>query len=218
MKHGIARYGLFLTASLAFAAFIGAGGAVAQTATNLICNGCVGKKDIGNNAIVSKHIKDGKVKAKDLNKNAKPAAVASSIDFGAPIPVAGTPTALRTVTIDLPGPGAVIATANVLILAATSQVLCKIDTEATAISTGSDGLSGIRTTGSDFGTVSAHRVFPVTTDTFTAVFVCQNYGDAPVAYSPILSLVFVPGAQIITEESASEGDAALSSSSGLLGN
>ena len=54
--------------------------AFAQTATNLICNGCVGSSDIGtgvvksseiaNSTIVSSDIKDGTINSQDIRNNA----------------------------------------------------------------------------------------------------------------------------------------------------
>ena len=47
--------------------------AAAQTATNLNCNSCVNKKEIDKDAVTSKALKDGNVKAKDLTAGAQPA-------------------------------------------------------------------------------------------------------------------------------------------------
>jgi len=47
-----------------------AASAHAQTATNLTCKGCVGKKDIGKNAISKKNIRKGAIRKKHLGKNA----------------------------------------------------------------------------------------------------------------------------------------------------
>lgn len=175
------------------------GPAAAQLATDLICRGCVGARDIGRNAVRSKHIANGAVRPADLNKRAKPAAVASSASpSGAPLPVGTTATTVRAATIQLPGPGAVIATGNALMTNATTGVLCKIDTLQTA-ATPTDLFAGLKTSGTDYGTVTAHRVFQSAAGSFTAYFMCNSVAGVVGAYSPILSLVYVPGAQSVAE-------------------
>ena len=76
MKQRSALWAIFLSVALTCAA----SNVTAQTATNLICNGCVGASDIANGAvrsgeianssIESADIKDGAVKAQDIANNA----------------------------------------------------------------------------------------------------------------------------------------------------
>ena len=79
-------------------------------ATDLKCKGCVDKKDIGKKQIVSKHIKDGKVKAKHLNADAKPGGAASVID-GAPGAI-GTDEIINTIELNAPSDGTAVVSAS----------------------------------------------------------------------------------------------------------
>ncbi len=87
--------------------------AAAQTATNVICRGCVGARDIARDAIRSRHIKNGQVKPADLHRTAKPAAANFSSVGGEDAGVLPTTdTVVAQVTMDLPAGGVVILNAG----------------------------------------------------------------------------------------------------------
>lgn len=89
------------------------GDASAQTATNLICRGCVGTRDIRNKAVTSKKIRNGQVKPVDLHRSAKPAAANfSSVNGEDAGTLPTTDTVVAQVTMNLPAPGVVIANAG----------------------------------------------------------------------------------------------------------
>lgn len=100
---------------IAFAAAVALAGlgspAVAQTATDLACKGCVGKRDIGKNAVTGAKIRKNTVRAKHLHRSAKPAGVASASSL-TPVPLTGTYETVFSVSLTAPGPGTVVATAS----------------------------------------------------------------------------------------------------------
>ncbi len=192
MKRKFAVRASIFVAFLALAGFAAPDGATAQTAKNLKCNGC----------IKSKQIKDGKVKAKDLHNGAKPGQAAYSAQGGFYATSATVPTAVREVTLNLPGPGAVIATGSVTMSSATNGILCKVDTSVTAINTGTE-VFGALSIATGYGSVFTQRVFTAAAGPFTVYLVCYSSGAGGNAiYAPSLSLLFVPGAQTISQESA----------------
>ena len=211
MRQRSINFGLIGAVLLVFAMLAAGGEAVAQAAKDLKCKGCVNSKDIGN----------GKVKAKDLHDSAKPSAVASSAGTGEFGDATGTPTAIRTVTVNAPGPGAVVAIGSVLIDLATDGVLCKIATTVTAVNASPVSPDVVRAYKSDalgeFGTIALQDVFPVTKGNFTAHLVWYRMAGAgtPGYWSPALTLLFVPDAQSVVKEVAGEADSSLSSEARL---
>ena len=98
--------------------------------------------------------------------------------------------------------------------AAPNGLLCKVDTAVTPINTSTEIFGALRLAAAQFGTLSTQRVFTATdAGPFTAYLVCYStIGGGDPMFAPILSLVFVPGAQSNVEESA---DAASASSEGF---
>jgi hypothetical protein len=84
---------------------------LAAAAKNLVCRGCVNTRDIGKKAITSKHIKDNAIQPANLAPAAKP----GGADFSAPVtrdPMPLGDVVVTSVTLDLPGPGIVIANSS----------------------------------------------------------------------------------------------------------
>jgi len=98
---------------------VGPGPAHAQTATNLKCKGCVGKKELGKNAVTSKtvrknaistkHIKSGAVSVAKLADAALPGAVSNESDYSGSSTVdttsATSPVEVLSDTVVLPAKG-----------------------------------------------------------------------------------------------------------------
>ena len=107
---------IFANAALVAALLVAAGtsavpSAQAQTATDLKCNGCVGKKDIGKNALTSKKIADGAVRAEQMAAGARPDAARNAfleVSFG----LSDTGATHRKIEVDLPVRSNLIAFAN----------------------------------------------------------------------------------------------------------
>jgi hypothetical protein len=122
MITGNAASGVLAISLFALAASLTPLTADAQTATNLKCKGCVGKKDIGRKAVRSKHlkrnaidslhIKDGSVEAADLSAEAQPAGVAYTGDTPNSVALTGALESVLSTTIDAPGPGHVVVSAH----------------------------------------------------------------------------------------------------------
>jgi hypothetical protein len=107
------------------------------TATDLKCKGCVDKKDIGKNAVKSKNIKDGQVKAPDLGQDSVTleklddsaktiTAAAGRSNLGIGTYLSG-PTVMNTIDLAVPGSGVVVATFSVPMFFATDgQAACLV--------------------------------------------------------------------------------------------
>ncbi len=78
----------------------------AQTATNLICKGCVGYKDIGKKAVRNKNIDKGAIKTNRLSAPTGAAGVESNGSVGAV-----TDTIVSSITVAIPKKGVVVITA-----------------------------------------------------------------------------------------------------------
>ena len=91
---------------------LGAAGAEAQTATNLICNGCVGKKDIQKKAVRNKHLKDGTIKPSKLHRSAKPGAASNIYSGGTSSFNSTTGVTVITDTVEVPSNGNLVAVAT----------------------------------------------------------------------------------------------------------
>ncbi len=79
----------------------------AQTATNLICKGCVGYKDIGKKAVRNKNIDKGAIKTNRLSEPTGAAGVESNGSVGAV-----TDTIVSSITVDIPKKGVVVINAS----------------------------------------------------------------------------------------------------------
>ena len=95
---------------------------VAQTATNLKCKGCVGKKDLGKKAVRKKHIKKNAIRGKHIRSNAiggaklgadaKPAAASGVSSSSSVALTSNTPATILADTIALKTAGALHVTAS----------------------------------------------------------------------------------------------------------
>ena len=81
-------------------AAISAQPAAAQTATNVVCLGCVNGVDIKNSTIKSRDIKNGQVRAKDLGRDAKP----GGADFAGPVTLILTAADQTAVSVAITAP------------------------------------------------------------------------------------------------------------------
>jgi hypothetical protein len=130
----INRKSIIAAALLTLAGLFAGGNAVAETATDLKCKSCVGKKDLGkkavnsksirNKAVTSKKIKDGAVTTgkigtkavmpDNLHASAKPAGVAYASSPG-PLALGGTREVALALTVTAPGPGTLVTTADFVV-------------------------------------------------------------------------------------------------------
>jgi len=174
--------------------------ASAQTATNLQCKGCVGKKDIGKKAVRKKHIKknavtgqkikNGTIRAADLAAAAKPTGADSA--FGAQAVAIPTDTTVRSVTITAPTAGLVLAMASgTYSIDNSTGATCSITLGQTL-----DTTHGVRGTTSTIASVpfAANRLFDVPAGDTTINLVCERTfgsGGAAVVNS-VLTAAFIP--------------------------
>ena len=180
-------------------------GASAQTAKNVICRGCVGSRDIGKNAVKTKHIKDSAVssaKIKDgavtpdkLAPTAQPAAANFSSSEGVDFPTLSTSDVVTaSVTLNLPAPGVVILNSSgfAIFNDNPSGVVCAI-TKTT--STAGEPI----VVGQNHNVTNARRMPIAATRGFvetaagsqTYNYVCSAQGDASLS-KVILTAVYVP--------------------------
>ncbi len=188
---------LFLAVSLAGAFAAPAG---AQTATNLKCKGCVGKKDLGkkavrkkhlkNNAVTGKKIKNGTVGAADLAAAAKPTGADSA--FGDQAIAIPTDTTVRSVTITAPTAGLVLAMASgTYSIAASTGATCSITLGQTLDTT--HGVTGSTST-LESVSFAANRLFEVPAGDSTINLVCaRTFGsDGAAVVNSVLTAAFIP--------------------------
>jgi hypothetical protein len=191
---------VLLGATLLLAGIAAQSEASAQTAKDVNCKGCVGKRDLGKkavgkkhlgkNSIRARHIKAGQVKASHLGNAAKPAGVSAS-ESPQVAQIGDDDEILETVTVEAPGPGVVVATGNLSVsFAANSSALCAVTTEnaiATPFVSASAGSS------SQSLPISTTRAFPVSAaGAVTVNLLCRmtvGVGNYPY---PALTALFVP--------------------------
>jgi hypothetical protein len=188
---------LFLAVSMAGACAAPAG---AETATNLKCKGCVGKKDLGkkavrqkhikNNAVTGKKIKNGTIGPADLAAAAKPTGADSA--FGDQAVAIPTDTTVRSVTITAPTAGLVLAVASgTYSIAASTGATCSITLGQTL-----DTTHGVAGTTSTIASVSfaANRLLEVPAGDATINLVCaRTFGSGGAAVvNSVLTAAFIP--------------------------
>jgi len=176
--------------------------ASAQTATNLNCNGCVGKKDLGDSAVRSNKIKDGNVKAKDLTVGAQPGYANNIYNNGSvSTGTGGTVTALE-MPISLPNKANIVATATWQFgLNDNEGADCAIRLNSTAYSdTFSNGGHASDVSGLDEYALAATGVFiDANPGLHTVRLVCRaDSGDNVTVRKRSLTLVTVPKVLQIT--------------------
>jgi hypothetical protein len=176
----------------------------AQTAKNLKCKGCVGKKDLGKKAVRGKHIKPGQITSAHIGKGAvAPAALsdaakpsgadASETVVDTDLSPAATDIVLQSVTLTAPGPGMVIATGGLYIdyQGVAGRFSCTVDT---AVAAGGHYVIG-ESVGDGQVPVAITRVFAVdAAGNVTVHLLCREITGDVRANNPKLVAWFVPGA------------------------
>jgi hypothetical protein len=178
-------------------------GASAETATDLKCKGCVGKKDIGKkairtrnlkkNAVKSKVIKDGSIEPEDLALTAKPTGAADNepAAFGFMQPLSPTYEDIISTTLTAPTEGYVIAIANwyFYITAAAAFPACVVTTESGS-SIGPAAIAG-SSAATTVATGSQTRMFEVPAGATTFYLNCSGPASTGIV-DPHITAMFVP--------------------------
>jgi hypothetical protein len=189
--------------------------ASAQTATDLKCRGCVGKKDIGKKAVKSRHIKNGSVKGKDLKDatvetsklsdgavtadklatGAKPTGYAETNRDGEQPPLSTTASAVVSVSLNAPTDGYAYVTGEGLFhfLGAANAAACNVTPGTTHSFDIGGGGSGNNASENAYMGYSGTRVYPVVAgaNTFNLVCLTMNAEDVTMI-NPRISALFVP--------------------------
>jgi len=199
----ILKSGAFIIAASLLTAGLGPAQTFAQTAKNLKCKGCVGKKDIGKKAVKSKHIKPGQITSAhiengvvgpaDLSNEAKPSgADVAETTTDTDLAPLGDDIVLHTVTLTAPGPGIALASA---VLTADYQGVagrfaCAVNTE---VALGGQYVSG-QSVGDGEIPVGITRPFSVdAAGNLTLYLFCRGISGDVRVNNPILTAWFVPG-------------------------
>lgn len=164
--------------------------------------GVVDADKIGNGAITSAHILDRQVEPNDLALDAQPTAAAASESLGDPIANVGlgVQTVIRTVTIDAPGPGGVVAHFDLVgrALSGDGMLICAVTTGTTAIG---ERLVASNIPDDKAATISGTKLFPVSASgSFTLNVICYAAMKAVKVSYPSLTLLFVPQVQTIVSD------------------
>jgi hypothetical protein len=189
----------------------------AQTATNLKCKGCVGKKDIGTKAVMSKSIRpgailrthiqdkaidasklaDGAVDASKLADDAKPAAAVNTHSTGSVVFSNSTGVALLSDTVVLDSPGALHVIASwTWWLDPGDRSTCTVTLDSAGFTTANSIFSlrnaALSEPGYYAGTTSA--VFPASAGSRTVRLICKSDNATNVGVvRPNLTILYVPG-------------------------
>jgi hypothetical protein len=187
-----------VTASIVFIGAPGIDAAQAQTASNLKCKGCVGKKDLGKKAIKEKHLKDGAVSMAKLADDAQPAGVDFGNSLSGALAAAGGEMQLVEIVLDVPGTGYVVAIASGYIefLGALNTAACSISEHGSVEETEAIKVTGESVAGdNELYPLSQTRTFAVTGETIRLYFTCKLSGigtGAATANNTDLTAFFVP--------------------------
>jgi len=191
--------------AFAVAAIIGVGTTPvsAQSAKNLKCKGCVGKKQLGNKAVIESRIRDGAVtSAKIRDGSVGPADLAAAAkptgaNFTSARPakdVGDTPEVLRSLTITAPTPGLVLATASgSFYLEGNAYVICSLSLDEAVDDTHEiQGQTGATTEITI--PFSGTRIFEVPAGNTTINLVCDRPfdGNNVTVIDSVLTAVFIP--------------------------
>jgi hypothetical protein len=204
------RLSPFIAATALFAA-VPVTDAVAQTASNLKCRGCVGKRDLGKKSVVTRTIKKGAVKAKSirdgaieeskladgavtpdkLTDGAKPAGAGFASRLNEGIELGQADTTIESVQVTAPGNGFVVVIAGgLLVFDGSNKLGCSLTTGTTF-----DDTSGILLSGdtSNERLYARTRIFPATKGTGTYRLVCLKDGVSSVQMANLeMTALFVP--------------------------
>jgi hypothetical protein len=201
MNFSVRLGGFTLVALLLAAGTTIPGETVAQTATNLKCKGCVGKKDLGKKAVKSKHIrknqitgahiKDGRVAAQDLGDDAKPAGI-DSVETAGGFGLSGPAEIIDSVVVSAPGPGTILATGGLTAsLDPSSGFYCEVTTGSV---TGTQSAKASVAGSSQTLPISNTRAIPVAAaGNVTVNFVCDLFAGSVNVSAINLTALFVPG-------------------------
>jgi hypothetical protein len=205
MKRSITLACAFAFACTAFVA-LPAGEASAQTATNLKCKGCVGKKDLGKKVVRSKNIKpgavgneaiaDGAIDAAKLADGAKPAGAAETIDEGGSILIDGE-TVTVSVAITAPADGVALVTGGGFFRftdAGAAAVGCQVTAGTLFDDDQATGSTGDSADENQLSAVSQSRVLVAAKGINTYNFVCATEGIGVNLENPTITALFVPAA------------------------
>jgi hypothetical protein len=178
-------------------------GALAQTATNLNCKGCISKKDLGkkavtrkalrNKAVTAKKIKNNSVKPQHMDAAAKPAGVQYDYTFSpaGDVVLDSDYKPVNSIKILVPGPGYVMVNADYSAFDqfADSDARCKVRHNGT--DAGNDMFAtlskGIYVPAALVRTVQAKAAGVMTIE-----LACSSKSGAPRIKSPSLTALFVP--------------------------
>jgi hypothetical protein len=194
------KAGGILVAALLFGAGPGApSDAMAQTATNLVCKGCVGAKDIGKKSVRTKTIKPKAIRSKHvakeqitqghLDSTAKPA----GLDFAeaTAAKLLTTSEVVASTIVSAPGPGSILAIGSaVTLVAAGESIVCGVSTGETVDTIFNAGSA----TSEQNLPLTTSRVLPVdAAGDVTVNLVCLPGLGTPTVGSVSLTALFVPG-------------------------
>ncbi len=193
----------------------------AQTATDLRCRGCVGKRDLGRSAVTTAKIRDkavntfkigdgavtetkigggavtgakirdGSIGPVDLGAGAKPAGV-DSAEGGQTFPVSAAPAVVRAVVISAPSAGLVLANASGFFsLDASSLTTCSISLNASVDFT--HAIEGYAPASVTLHMpFSGSRLYEVPAGNTAIYLVCSRTGGASIVYDSVLTALFIP--------------------------
>lgn len=192
-------------AAYTFLIFLAAGAsapaAQAQTATNLVCQGCVGSGDLKDNSVTSDKVRNGQIKPDDLNYKAKPGGAAFS-ELNGQVALEPTATLLRKITINAPSKGIVIANAsgNPIYFSSTDPetIYCTItqdgDSQIQYVFEIISSQTGSANENYDVP-ISLTRAFKVKKGKTRLYFLCRerNANNTVNMQDPVLAAFFVPG-------------------------
>lgn len=165
--------------------------AAADTATNLVCNGCVHTKDIRDKAVTSAKIKDQTIKPADLANSAKPAGLASASGYQS-IDLSNTPAIIKTVTVNAPAAGQVMVVASwYFYMGADGLGRCSLSTGSALDN--NHLVLGEGKTGSTYVPGSSMRVFAVPSGPTTFNLVCDATTGTPSVLDTSIAGLYVPG-------------------------
>lgn len=189
--------------------------AVAQSAGNVVCNGCVdskdiknksvGKKDIRGNSVTGPKVKDGSLTGADMMDGSVTAA--DMMDEGGADFALGpvdfqqltlADTVYASVTITAPKAGVVIAnaTAFVTITSANARLRCSISTGSVIDDSHRFGasLNGVPNAFGATQTVSGSRGFNVSAGSTTFNLVCEQFAGSDFAFigAPHMTAMYFP--------------------------
>ena len=202
--------GIAIATTLLLVTFAGQQGAQAQTAKDVVCKGCVGKKDLGKKSVRKKHIKDnavqtqaiqdgaitsekveeGSITAAHLAEDAVRVGVAEGPvnEYQA---LTNTEAAVAEIIVQAPSTGYILAAAHWFFYGTDGATVCGLSKETTSIpddyvSAGWNGTGGYPS--------STMRFFEVTEGPNTVNLVCKKNAGTAVVQRAKLNAIFVPQA------------------------